>query len=625
MAGPHSGLAELELPRYAGERYEAEVPDTLDLAERAELAIHAITSMLDPARDFQMAGTASFDRRPPVLNFGWRAVVCEAKHLEALPLLRIMSGSSLNMEADRDFMLSHIRLIGDDGVMYWSPNAANRPGPPPPLAEPFALVEGEGRHILTECMWYQRDRDPGWLALVEKKIERLNELAAEEDDFVYFTTHEPPDTEKDVRIWFTARDTADTLRDPSGGRGWFGDLIRSHEINFQTSRSLCIYYRLTGYEPALELAGKIIRGVLKVSKGFHDDGRWILSHFHTATASLLAILEYADITGDDELLQFVTRCYEYGRVAGDALVGFFAEHARDSEEYRSGWGGYWPGEDWEEAGHKTPNPRDNTCETCEVADMVALALKLTELGAGDYWEDVDRWVRNQYVENQLTQDKLGTLLRNLNSGGLFRERPVQSWNDERVERAVGAFTGGARPNDLGLQLSHACCTGNGGRTLYWVWDRILTRDDDGVRINLLLNRASPWVDVNSHLPYEGKVTLKVKQARKVALRVPEWTAAGHVTCQLNGKETSHTRSGSYVELQGLAAGDAVTVQFPMRQETVFSPIGDHVYRLALKGNTVVEMDPEGPICPLYQRSGYKKDSAPVKKVTRFASPESILW
>ncbi len=44
----------------------------------------------------------------------------------------------------------------------------------------------------------------------------------------------------------------------------------------------------------------------------------------------------------------------------------------------------------------------NSSETCEVADMIGLALKLTQAGVGEYWEDTDRWVRNQFVENQLT-------------------------------------------------------------------------------------------------------------------------------------------------------------------------------------------------------------------------------
>ena len=35
--------------------------------------------------------------------------------------------------------------------------------------------------------------------------------------------------------------------------------------------------------------------------------------------------------------------------------------------------------------------------------MVALALKLSEAGLGDYWDDADRWGRNMLVEGQLTR------------------------------------------------------------------------------------------------------------------------------------------------------------------------------------------------------------------------------
>ena len=43
---------EFELPNYEGERYEAMVPDTLDLQERARLAIHAMTEATDPLADY---------------------------------------------------------------------------------------------------------------------------------------------------------------------------------------------------------------------------------------------------------------------------------------------------------------------------------------------------------------------------------------------------------------------------------------------------------------------------------------------------------------------------------------------------------------------------------------------
>jgi DUF1680 family protein len=373
------------------------------------------------------------------------------------------------------------------------------------------------------------------------------------------------------------------------------------------------------------LAGKIIRGMLRASKGFHEDGRWILSHFHTATASLLAFLEYATITGDSELLEFVNRCYEYGKAAGDPLVGFFAEHARGSDEYRAGWGGYWPNEELVPHSYKSPDPRDITCESCEVADMIGLALKLTQAGAGDYWEDADRWVRNQYVESQMTHDKLRALLRNLYADERIQEFPVQPWESDEVERCVGGWAASTLPNDWGLLHGHACCTGNSARTLYWIWDSILTKEDDKVVVNLLLNRASPWLDVDSHLPYEGKVALKVKEAKAAGVRIPDWTDRERVTCTVNSEEQAFSWSGSYVEIGDLKPGDAVTIDFPMREKTMFSAIADKPYRVTLKGNTVVAIDPDGELCPLYQRGHYSQERAPMKSVTRFVSRERIRW
>jgi hypothetical protein len=127
MSYPDKNLPEISVPHYAGERYEADVPDTLDLVEKAELSIQAITRMLDPDRDYQMATVAEFDRRPPVIGFASRAPVCEAKHLESLPLLRIMSGSAFNIESDKRFMESLLRLTAKDGAVYTPPYVADKP------------------------------------------------------------------------------------------------------------------------------------------------------------------------------------------------------------------------------------------------------------------------------------------------------------------------------------------------------------------------------------------------------------------------------------------------------------------------------------------------------------------
>ena len=59
---------------------------------------------------------------------------------------------------------------------------------------------------------------------------------------------------------------------------------------------------------------------------------------------------------------------------------------------------------------------------------------------------------------------------------------------------------------------------------------------DGVaQVNLLLNRASPWLDVDSCLPYEGKVVIRNKTAKRLYVRIPLWVNKREVQCHVKGR------------------------------------------------------------------------------------------
>lgn len=654
-------------------RYEAEVPDTLDLAEMAELTIRGITSRIDPDKGYMMYTRDNFYADPPHLHLLWaNEGACEGKHLEGLALLRLVCGSDTGEDRERGLWESILQTAGEDGCYYLRPEMYKNPGTPSPRREPHSSVEREGRHILALCMRCQLDADPAWKTLIEKKINRLRELAVYQDNYAYFTNSSCTTAE----VSFTADDTARTVRgvsargrpaqgdheerfttaelldQPTGGRGMFDSLQSAHQVNFLMTRSLCVYYRISGYAPALELAGKLVTGILEQQKGFAEDGRWLVEHFHTAAASLLTLVEYAIITGDRRLIEFVNRCYQFGRTSGDAVTGYFPEYRPGAKNYLE----------------------RRLCETCEVADMIGLAIKLTQAGAGDYWGDVERWVRNQFVENQLTAEKLALMRHNLEAGvqpaapqkiewmrrmieGENRQkaqeavtelqvnsgtrvplaRPmkkntgrsndtVPEWVSLDIERAVGCFSGWASPNDWGAMSMHGCCTGNASRTLYWIFDSIVGREDDLVRVNLLLNRASPWLDVDSYLPFQGRVVLKIKDARRVAVRIPEWADRAKVTCTVGGAGRGFGWSGTYLTIAGLHHGDLVDLRFPVETRTCFRVIAaDTTYKLTVKGDTVIDIDPKGAICPLYRRDACKGDVAPMRKVTRFETGSTIVW
>ena len=58
-------IPEVGLPPYEGEKYEATVPDTLDLAERARLAVNGLTGPTNPLADYEIYSKVFSGRTHP--------------------------------------------------------------------------------------------------------------------------------------------------------------------------------------------------------------------------------------------------------------------------------------------------------------------------------------------------------------------------------------------------------------------------------------------------------------------------------------------------------------------------------------------------------------------------------
>ena len=586
------GIPEFEIPAYEGERYEALVPDTLDLQERAALAINGLTGPTDARADHEIYFIVDFFQNPPVMTHDFSDVNV-VKFMEALPLLRLITGSDLNSQVDRSWMESALRCIGPDGLHHiplrgrpwlavdlqrWATDL--RVGPHWEVAtlsgEPVTqLGGGMNAHLIAAMTaYYLRDGNPMWTQTVEHMIR--GSLRSQEGEAF------------------------------SAGRGF--DAFGAGKA----ANKLTKYYQVTGYRPALGLAAQYAAHLRDGACYFGPDGSFLYdaetgarlgfrgAHFHAHTVCLLGMLEYAVIAGNQEMMEFVRNAYEYGKTHGYPLVGFFPENVL---------------------------PHFPTSETCEVADMIVLALKLSEAGVGDYWDDADRWVRNQFAENQLTRtDWVDRMFRPQRHGSM-RATPVDfnECIDRVAERNLGAFAGWPSISDwlykIGIQH---CCTGNAATAIYHIWERILTYVSGELRVNLLMNRASSWADVDSHIPYVGRVDVKVKQPVGLSVRIPEWVRSDEMRVVVNGADRRVGWAGRCADVGPVQPGHTVSITFPIdeRIETLYA---DREYTLVLKGNDVVAIDPPGRFCPLYQRAHYRANGTRWRKVQRFVSDETIYW
>lgn len=560
-----------QIPAYSGEPYQDLVPDTFDLQERVKLAIHGITSITDPEWDYGIFWLADFFRNPPIMlhDFGdW----CQNVEgiMEALPLLRTATGSDLNSKVDAVWMRTLLESIGPDGLCYipmdgrpWGRiNAA--------AVDPVWRADGSGtwsgdahvsqvanactsqRAIGTMTAYFLSDGNDMWKAAIEKMIDRLAALAIQHEDYCFY-----PAGSFEVNAKINPR--ADMPTGSEWGCTWNTRLIQG----------LSQYYRVTKYQPAIELAGKLAQYTRYYGQIFDDQGRWLLEpgaggrkpfaslgiydveglnyggHGHGHEIAMLSIVEYPIAANDADMLQYSKAIFEWtanpGPIYGvSRLVGWFPERYL---------------------------PNYPASESCTTGDMLGTTVKLTQAGAGDYWDDIDRWVRNHFAEAQLTRPE-----------DVYRfaeTQPRKAVNEngtaEHVpERSVGVWAGWASANEWAtwIGIQH-CCTGNGPRALYYVWSAMIQHHEAQLRVNLLMNRASRWADVYSYIPNEGRVDLKIKQpCHSVLLRAPEWVDAAHVVCEVGGVARLFTWKGRYLDIGAVNPVDKVTLKFPIWVRTV---------------------------------------------------------
>lgn len=625
----------LEVPKIKGQYYYDVIPNTLDIAERAELILHVFTENPDPKWDYEIYDFTHFWHNPPFMFHDWNDYCGEQwKFLEAMPLLRMITGSDRNPEVDATWLEIVLRSIGPDGLFYtpmigrpwarmnhywgttvWRPDGSTTDIEDQSVkfaANPFVT----GR-ILSVLTYYSvLDQNPAWKKLIERMIDRSLEQMIDKGNYGYIPlTHFEPNAK-----------VSSSAPQPEG--------MDALEMYARLNQAPAEYYQLTRYEPAKMLSAKINNALRYDGTNFDTEGRFTLdehgyerahghggAHFHSHAIVLLGMIDYAVATGDEDLKHFVKKSFEWGRAQGCPTVGFFPE---------------WIG------------PACRVSEICQVADMIALAVKLSTSGVGDYWDDLDRWVRNQFFESQMTKidyilkaamklEKTPITLKEVQftNRGSYKEIPDEAVCTERVvERNLGSFAGWPSANDWlnpaeGPQGIMQCCTPNAARAIYYLWKNMVSFKDGELKLHLLLNRAAPWVDVYSYLPYDGQAILKIKKpCERVLIRMPEWIAvrSSEVVCTVDEEARSFTWSGRYINVGCAKPGDQIKLNFPISDRTAKVKIAGVEYALVIRGNNVCSIDPPGKNYPLYQNEYYRdKNAMTWRPVRRFVAETLYEW
>ncbi|MBI3850387.1 MAG: glycoside hydrolase family 127 protein [Verrucomicrobia bacterium] len=555
--------------------YQATVPDTLDLAHRAKWAENALTEMLDPSANWEIyfgGHLGSHESTGLPTN--------NPKYAESLPMMRVITGDDYNRNVEQGMTEALVSLIQNDGL-YYAPYTPKRPWHG--ANEDFANVYGQARCLLAMMARYQvdKDRQKEWDQRIRKMVDRLAEIAIYKDDYAYFPKSGSDGIGLGEDFSYLKKSGWRNTEEPPADM-WMA-IYTGGEI-----RALSRWYIMSGDKKALDLAGKLTKFIMHrpsfwtaeagPSLIVQSDHGWWKSHFHGYTLTLRGLLEYATATSNIRLKEFVRDGYEFSRLYGIAKVGYFPEFSNVK--------------------------KNEACEPCCIANMIALAIKLSDLGLGDYWDHVDQIVRNHFIE-------------------------AQTWSDQCNKMSPSKYPRDSAKKQEWMTLGGwgaGCCTGNSSQALYYAWSSIVRYRDGVAQANLLLNRASEWLDVNSYLPYEGKVEIQNKKADRIQVRIPAWVDRKMVKCSVQGKPVSAEWAGNYLIFSKVGRDQRITVEFPMSESVETLKYTNAEYTCRFRGNTLISATKkgEGAWNPP-DRSSYMGDKAPLKMVTRYVAPVLIEW
>ncbi len=459
-------------------------------------------------------------------------------------------------QAIRSRLLSYVR---EDGLCWCAPTCSGE-SDPTPAAMPWTT----GHLLRSSAERYLRTGDEREHQLCRRLVGGLKRLATSAGNCMWY--------EGGVAGWRDGR--------------W---LFCCQDHHPSIINPLVRYWEITREDEVLAFAEAMAEGITAGLQKSLDksrirpDGSHSSGNCHLVMRAALGVAQVGLVTHNARLIEWARRVYEFTRSQGTDW-GWYPENIATPEKR------YWS-------------------ETCVTGDMVESAVALAQAGYSEYWDHIERTVRNYLPEAQFfitpefeglyrknhadkgaEVEKAFALLKNFEGGFLARQRP----NDWVYRR------GGWSVNMMG------CCPPEGMRSLYLAWANTVTETSDGIYINMSLNRDAPAARVVTYAPRKGVLEIHAKKASPYYVRLPSWVPSDAIRLWVNGQSVTPRWRRVYLEFPGVRSGDKLQIDYPLPRFTQKVSIGcnyaEESYDVEWTGNDIEKVSPPGPFLPIFTES-----------------------
>ncbi|MBE6549162.1 MAG: hypothetical protein E7670_01895 [Ruminococcaceae bacterium] len=337
-------------------------------------------------------------------------------------------------------------------------------------------------------------------------------------------------------------------------------------------------------DTALDLARGIANYLLGPSRYFNYKYEYF-GHVHSACWVAAGLIYLGRVTGEESYLNAGERIYKYTRSLTSSF-GWVPEYAQwmdQSEEH---------------------------CETCCIKDMILCSYELILCGKSEYWDDLNRFGRNQLSENQIKYTGYVTV------DNTLPDKDGKTYHD-LDKRLLGGYTGGSEPNSISLTRFRSiagCCVGTGPIALGILWDNIVTDENGVLIVNIHTKKETEAWSLCDEMPDNGNIRFEARTAMNAGFRLYDWMGS-EWSLLLNGKPAEICMNEDTVYVKNLNVGDILELVFSMQTVEKKEFFAGREYTEFWRGGDMIELLPKGEHIRLYQRD--------LTKPKYYPSPEDI--
>lgn len=227
-------------------------------------------------------------------------------------------------------------------------------------------------------------------------------------------------------------------------------------------------------------------------------------------------------------------------------------------------------------------------ETAAPGDAAQLALWLSKIGQGYFFDDAERWVRSRILPSQII---CAPGLKPQLDDGADEHRFLDN-------RAIGAF-GGMHTHPHGGKLSTLDITAADLHSLCDIYTHVVQYSQLGLMINFHFDFDDNNIHIECHTSDRRQITIQSKGKQKILIRIPKWVQKESIQLKFNAKPAELQWLDEYILINFEDSIKTIIMEYDLPIKMTEETLEGKLFQFKWRGDEIVGVSPNTDYLPFY--------------------------